>query len=194
MQQAESAANSFNSVLADLTSIREYHSKSLYNACFNGDENKVRQILVGARADIDYTTQNTGATAAYIAAYKGHVNCLSLLSQHEADLNKQANDGFAPIHVACSKGRVDCTALLLSKVDVNSASSKRKATPAFLACLFGHEFMLQLLILHNAGNTPITFMWYKPIPSPPYYTLMQHWTNAMIKVSLQLTLRLIKDM
>jgi ankyrin repeat protein len=138
----------------------------LFNACGKGDDNKVRQILLGGRADIDYIT-SAGSTAAYVAAQEGHVNCLKLLTQRGADLNKQADNGngYAPIHIACQLGRLDCIAWLLGKVDVNSATFKGGATPAMIACMNGHLQVLKLLIEHQAdlnrpdfiGNTPLHY-------------------------------------
>ena len=47
---------------------------------------------------------------AYVAAQEGHVNCLKLLAQHGAGLEKLVDDiGNAPIHIAWMTGRVDCT-------------------------------------------------------------------------------------
>jgi ankyrin repeat protein len=106
-QQAESDAGSILAQLAAATPSREENSISLCISCVDGDENKVRQILLGGRVDINYAGLE-GCTPAFLAAYEGHVNCLAVLAQHGADLSKEADNGWAPIHVACQKGRVDC--------------------------------------------------------------------------------------
>jgi hypothetical protein len=78
-QQAESDAGSILAQLAAATPSREENSISLCISCVDGDENKVRQILLGGRVDINYAGFE-GFTPAYAAAQEGHVNCLAVLA------------------------------------------------------------------------------------------------------------------
>ena len=49
-------------------------------------------MLVGAGADVDKATTDTGATPAYAAAAMGHVECLQVVVGAGADVDKAKTD------------------------------------------------------------------------------------------------------
>ena len=74
---------------------------SLCIACSEGEAGRARQILLSG---VDVNWQYQGFTPAHIACQNGHTECLSLLINHGAQLDKALNDGATPAYIACDKG------------------------------------------------------------------------------------------
>ena len=83
---------------------------SLWNACMEGEVGRARQILLSG---VDVNGQSQGVTPAYIACQNGHTECLSLLINHGAQLNKADNRGVTPAYTACQNGHVKILHLLI---------------------------------------------------------------------------------
>jgi ankyrin repeat protein len=104
--------------------------------------------------DVNSADRADGLTAAYAAAEKGHAQCLSILSQHNADLSKADKHGWAPIHVACQNGRYACLEVLLDN-GVNTSlpvADEHGFTPLIVASQNGHVKCMALLL--DRGSDP----------------------------------------
>ena len=53
-----------------------------------------------------------GATPAFIAAGKGHADCLRLLLEAGCDKDKARESGATPAYIAAQNGHADCLRLL----------------------------------------------------------------------------------
>ena len=69
-------------------------------------------------------------TPLFVASRKGQVDCVRLLIDDGADVNKARTDnGWTPLYVASQNGNVDCVRLLVENgADVNKATTA-KAPP-----------------------------------------------------------------
>ena len=69
----------------------------------------MRKLLLGGTADVNHG-ETDGCTPAYAATEGGHVNCLKLLAEHGADLNKGTDVNWAP-HFTWLASKEESTAL-----------------------------------------------------------------------------------
>ena len=110
-----------------------------YTYCCAGGEARV-----GLGVMVRAPSMQDGTTAAYFAAWKGHVECIEALVRHGADVNAarrvrvvgvhvcwmpvscelyERQDGATPIVIAAQKGHVECIeALARHGADVNKAT------------------------------------------------------------------------
>jgi ankyrin repeat protein len=112
-----------------------------------GEVGRARQILLSG---VDVNGQSQGATPAWIACYKGHTECLSLLINHGAQLDKADNKGATPAFIACQNGHTECLSLLINHGAQLDKADATGTTPAYIACQNGHVKILHLLIQHGA--------------------------------------------
>jgi ankyrin repeat protein len=86
---------------------------------------------------------------AHVACQNRHTECLSLLINHGAQLDKADNEGFTPAIIAYQHGHTDCLSLLINHGAQLDKADDLGATPADIACHFGHTDCLSLLINHR---------------------------------------------
>jgi ankyrin repeat protein len=79
----------------------------------------------------------------------GHTECLSLLVNHGAQLDKADNDGATPAYIACQNDHTECLSLLINHGAQLDKANNEGATPAYIACQNGHTECLSLLINHG---------------------------------------------
>jgi ankyrin repeat protein len=120
--------------------------KLLFIACCKGEVERARQILLSG---VDVNCQNQGLTPAYTACLNGHTECLSLLINHGAQLDKATNEGITPAMVACQNGHTECLSLLINHGAQLDKANNDGFTPACTACLKGHTECLSLLVIHG---------------------------------------------
>ena len=78
-----------------------------------------------------------GRTMLYLAAFRGHSDCVTLLLSCGADCELARPDGLAPLYMASWAGHPECVRVLLSvRADVNRQNSYGR-TPLWIACKFG---------------------------------------------------------
>jgi ankyrin repeat protein len=135
--------------------------ESLCIACSEGEVGRARQILLSG---VDVNWQSRGCTPAYIACQIGHTECLSLLINHGAQLDKANNEGTTPAYIASQKGHTECLSLLINHGAQLDKVNNEGVTPAYISCQNGHTECLSLLINHgvdcsktaeNDGTGPI---------------------------------------
>lgn len=66
----------------------------------------MKQLIAGIVGinDVD----ESGCTALYWAVHKGAVDCVRVLLESKADVNKANDDRLTPLHKACWNGDVEC--------------------------------------------------------------------------------------
>ena len=85
----------------------------------------------------------------FFAAKSGHGDLVTLLFEHNADINQTTtDDGATPVYIAACNGHVECLELLLEhNADPNLATTTDGRTPAFVAAQEGHAECLELQAL-----------------------------------------------
>eukprot|EP00729_Bicosta_minor_P006879 gene6879-biopygen15907 len=100
------------------------------------------------------------------AAQHGHVECLKLLLQNNANPNQaRTTDGVTPVIMAAANGHVECLKILLqNNANPNQARTTDGTTPVFAAAQERHVECLKMLLENNAnpnqaettnGGTPV---------------------------------------
>ena len=84
----------------------------------------------------------------FLAAYKGHAECVGLLIEAGANPDLTTLEGgSAPLHMAARSGHVEVVRLLIAAgVDRDKAKSDGGATPLHMAAEKGHVSVVHLLI------------------------------------------------
>ena len=89
----------------------EWLHTDLHAAAMVGDARSVSTLLLEAGCDKDKACE-IGATPAFIAAHKGHADCLRLLLEAGCDMEKATQCGSTPIVYAEKAGQTDCLSIL----------------------------------------------------------------------------------
>ena len=103
-----------------------------------------------------------GASALYMAAQEGFVDCIHKLVVGGANPDHAAADGVIPLYVAAHEGHVPAVVELAKYSDVNYANS-RGITPLYIAVQIDSEEAVKVLLDHKAnpvvqtsdGSTPV---------------------------------------
>jgi ankyrin repeat protein len=138
--------------------------ESLCVACSKGEVGRARQILLRG---VDVNGQSQDCTPAYIGCKNSHTECLSLLINHGAQLNKASNTGHTPAYMACQNGHVKILHLLIQHGADLSLADRHGTSPSHIASAFGRVKMLALIMKVNAdlinyrdnqGCTPLLYV------------------------------------
>ena len=86
----------------------------LSGMAFTGNREAIKQALEGG-ADPNTQDPQSGSTLLATAALMGHTKVVSLLLEHDADVNVRSKDGGTALHAAAFLGRVKTVKLLLDK-------------------------------------------------------------------------------
>ncbi len=127
----------------------QYNNKLLQAA----DEGKTEllELLITAGADVN-TTRANGQTPLFMAAWKGHADCVrALLSVKGINVNTTTQDSKTPLHMAAWKGHADCVRALLSVKGIKiNTTDQYGQTPLFMAAWKGHaDCVLALLSVND---------------------------------------------
>lgn len=130
----------------------EKNAHHLLQACAQGNSEQLKSILASNPKAINTVLlKQTGALG--IACANGHTECVRLLIEHGANVNKESNRlllahdadinlwDWAPLHHACAHGHAACVQLLLAhgaQVDALTEDSygcdNQGKTPLHVAC------------------------------------------------------------
>jgi ankyrin repeat protein len=130
-------------------------------ACHFGNDALLR-VLLDAGCPVTGEDFNSGQSALFVAAEKGHAGCVKLLLEAGADARQtwRVNYGSLPmqmnaLHVAAWKGHEPVVAALLEAgVDVNErARAYPMFSPLHFAATEGHAGVLRLLLQADADTT-----------------------------------------
>uniref|UniRef100_A0A4W5NNA9 Ankyrin repeat domain 52 n=1 Tax=Hucho hucho TaxID=62062 RepID=A0A4W5NNA9_9TELE len=96
-----------------------------------------------------------GRTALYLAAQRGHAQCVEVLLSHGASCHlKERRRKWTPLHVAASNGQTDCLLMLVNrgeKADVIDIVDIQGQTALMLAALGSHTDCVHILLEKGAG-------------------------------------------
>ena len=155
----------------------------LHVASYYGHAGMV-MLLLGCGVDKD-KADDDGRTQLYIASQKGHLDVVRLLVEAGADKDKADNDGQTPLCIACKNGHLEIVRLLIeagadnasalhkaciqndvsaiqtvliSGVNVDTGTTSSVLTPLYIACMFGNENAVRLLVVAGADKDKAS-MW-----------------------------------
>lgn len=110
----------------------------------------------GAAAALD-RWMNGSVTPLYVAAQRGHAECVSMLVLAGANVNQaQDSDGATPLFASCTHGHVDCAARLLSAGSLVDQARWDGTTPLAMCCREGHVECARLLCSKGASVDVLT--------------------------------------
>jgi ankyrin repeat protein len=131
----------------------------LYYACQGGNEDIVNALL-GANAEINYTSNSDQPTALHAAASHGHQGIVQILLDRDADLDATSPDHGTALYAAIANHDHKITELLLergAKVNVKGGAAQR---PLNIGALVGNLEGVRELIDHEADIDPDEEYWY----------------------------------
>jgi ankyrin repeat protein len=124
-------------------------SKNVFDLCFSEQDKSVGLEAFFEKhpdADVNLYQDAPGARSIHFAAYRGHVACLRLLIEANADLDVRDNEGNTALLFASNEDNLECAQVLIdNKADVNAAANNG-TTPGHGAAHMGHSKCLDLLI------------------------------------------------
>ncbi|XP_020204417.1 uncharacterized protein LOC109789795 [Cajanus cajan] len=123
--------------------------EEVFEASRRGDATRVEALLRGG-GSVKYRDRY-GLTALHAAAFKGHKDVVGVLCELAGlDLDCEDEEGHVPLHMAVEGGDVGTVRVLVEKgVNVN-AVNKRGATPLYMARIWGHDDICELLVSRGA--------------------------------------------
>jgi ankyrin repeat protein len=139
----------------------------LISAAIHGSESIV-EILLRARASVNFY-DNTGRTALWYAAFKGHARIVNrLLAREHIEVDCRGTlCGLTPLAAAAWNGYEQITESLIATGQVNINTREMQGlTPLFLAIVFQHEEIVKILLCEETieiecrdrkGRTPLHY-------------------------------------
>ena len=131
-------------------------------------------ILLHDHTTIDAVDQS-GRTALMWAAQRGHLPCMLLLLQHNADMNLRNQFGYTALILACLRGHIKCVELLLKYgCDVTIRNDENKTA---LDCAVSEDIRILLLchemskVHYNPSISPFSGSQSTFAPPPPQLSL-----------------------
>jgi ankyrin repeat protein len=116
------------------SSRRASHSRSLYEAAYNGRFCEVKRFL-DSGVDPDESDDN-GSTPLMAASRFGYIGIAELLIEKGADINAQNSWGWTALQQACN-GKIDVIKYLLSKGANPNLNDHDNISPLFILSEFG---------------------------------------------------------
>ncbi|XP_046542732.1 ankyrin-3-like [Haliotis rubra] len=138
--------------------IIQKHPNQMFNkACFEGNNNRVKQLISKGEVDINNVSPG-GFTPVMIAVSKGHKQVFNTLLKEKCDLSLMLDNGDDILHVACSGSNADIVKGLVSNGEI---SLERKdlsgKTPLMKAACSGNRKAFDLLVDEQCNLTSIDY-------------------------------------
>ena len=97
------------------------------------------QLLLDAKANVDARATTCGRTALHRAAEEGHLECVTVLVEHGADVLSSQSNGQCALYSACAGGHTAIVEALLAGGAAVEQRDLLGATPLMAACEGGHS-------------------------------------------------------
>jgi len=125
--------------------------EAIFEASRNGEANEVKALLLRkGGGSVKYHDQY-GLTALHAAAFKGHKDVMTVLIELAGlDLECEDEEGHVPLHMAVESGDVGTVQVLVEKGVNLNVVNKRGATPLYMAKIWGHHDICELLLNRGA--------------------------------------------
>jgi hypothetical protein len=119
-----------------------------------------------------------GRTLLYLASFRGHADCVTLLLSCGADLELSRADGLAPLYMASWAGHSACVRILLSaRANVNRQNNYGR-TPLWIACKSDRSVAADArtqcvrLLMEAGANPALASTW--PVGTLPIAMAREH--------------------
>mmetsp|Transcript_22576 Transcript_22576/g.51034 ORF Transcript_22576/g.51034 Transcript_22576/m.51034 type:complete len:133 (-) Transcript_22576:264-662(-) len=119
--------------------------QDVYNAVKSSNVSEVTKLLSAGGSPEKYEDPFTADVCLHVAANKGHVQIVSLLLDHKADVNRQNKLGSTALHCAAGYGLVEVVQRLLEAGAVKTVRDLEGKTPCDLAKAYGKTEVVRLL-------------------------------------------------
>jgi ankyrin repeat protein len=122
----------------------------LFDACVYDNAADVKRLLE-AGTDVNAMIDDGGRAPLHVACENGSAECVALLLERNAYVEKRDDDDATPLQYACLRGHVDCARLVLqSGADANTKDGLRR-TPLQRACMAGQVDCQRVLLKYGAN-------------------------------------------
>ena len=125
-------------------------ARRLREACRQGREAEVRQLLIDGNDAAANYSWSTGASLCYVAAQHGHDDCVAALLRAGAEIDTPRTGGATPLYVASAKGHLPVVRTLLAAGASVDARKDNGATPLLIAAQEGYVHVLLALLRAGA--------------------------------------------
>lgn len=130
---------------------------ALHYICMNG----LLPLTVLIRDYMINVSTSAGLTLLHCAADMGHLEMVSYLVEHDAQIMPRDDDGMTPLHLACMGGHIDCVEYLIEEGSYWNTRDDEGMSPFLMAAKEGNVELASLLIdiganvhvRNDVGNT-----------------------------------------
>lgn len=124
----------------------------LFEAAFDGDIDTLKQLIQKGYY-VGGFDEDDGCTPLYMAAGNGHIECVKLLLESKANVNKGSTNEETPVSNAAYNGQVDCVKLLIEwKANLNTIDGNGECplhwavSGGYLACIEVRKYRFFLYV------------------------------------------------
>ncbi|KMQ91742.1 ankyrin repeat domain-containing protein 17, partial [Lasius niger] len=125
--------------------------ESLLSLACSAGYYELAQVLLAMNANVEDRGIKGDCTPLMEAASAGHVDIVSLLIAHGADVNAQSTSGNTPLMYGCAGGHEEVVRVLLEAGANVEDHNENGHTPLMEAASAGHVQVAKILLEHGAG-------------------------------------------
>ena len=138
---------------ADIHSYLKYGITILHIAAISGNSDMI-SYLISKGADVNQIPhEGAGGSALSWASSVGHIEAMTILLKHGADVNKRDVNDWSPIHSAAADGQLDAMKILLENGAHADQVNRTGYRPIHLATETGQTEAIKMLL--DVGNVDI---------------------------------------
>ena len=143
-------------IIHELDLNTEFHDTP-FTACCRADHPEMLSLFIEYLRSVARlsTTIDTaikeGRTALFVAAADGNQQCVELLTEGCADVDRaRTSDGMTPLSIACARGHVEVAKFLVANGATVDQADTDGVTPLAFACNKGHVEVAKFLVANGA--------------------------------------------
>ena len=127
---------------------------SIHNAAKQGNLEEVMRLIQEDTEIVDVHNENDDS-ALHLASFNGHVEVVSYLLDHGANIDKNGSYGGTALLNACGMGHLEVVELLLSRKADPTICNDFGWTPLMVASSDGHVDVVRCLVRNKAVRATI---------------------------------------